>query len=236
MAIIYKLTRSDNKEYIGTTTQNLQKRLSVHKNSNRFKNKKIVNIEILYETDDIKELYDKEKYFIEKYNTFHNGLNKSINGRGNHLSDKFTTLGFKYSIESKEKMKKSKINFNPYWLKTCKRNKIPCRKNLRYNSKLTEKQVNEIKNNFKNYNFNKDITIKYIKKSQINLYLNDQILTNNLILKNGKPISFQIIYSHEICKKYNVSNITILNILRNKCWNKNIVWKKGIKNVNKIEY
>ena len=115
--IVYKLIREDNQIYIGITV-NFKARLSAHKKSKRFSELKIKEYEILYECDTYEEAEILEEEMIKKYNSFYNGLNESINGKGNHLSKKFNTLGFKFSEDSKQKMKDnhwSKSGIESYW-------------------------------------------------------------------------------------------------------------------------
>lgn len=236
MGLVYKLVRSDDKIYIGTTiSKTLSKRLSQHRNSDRFKKYTIKDYSILYETENLNDLYQHEEYFIKIYNSYYDGLNKTINGRGNHLSPKFTTLNFKFSENSKQKMKKAKVNWNPYWTRGKKFKKKNSYIGKRFSSKLNEKDVNIIKEKFKTFSFSKDIVIKYIKKTQINSFMNDEIDISKLIFKNGKPISFARIFAHEICNEYNVSVVCIFNILNNNNWSNEIVWQKGEKNAFKIK-
>lgn len=104
---IYKITRSDGKLYIGTTDSVcIKNRMCRHKKSSRF-----IGYDFSYEIIEFSnsvELIDKESYYIQYYNTLTpNGLNISIDGKGNHLSSNFTTRGFKFSEESKKKMSES---------------------------------------------------------------------------------------------------------------------------------
>ena len=106
--IVYLIIRSDNKLYVGSTNRNrIKKRMYEHSISKRFKGYEW-KIKELYSTSNIEDCYEKEEQFIKKYDTFHNGLNESINGRGNNLSKNFTTLGFKFSDDSKKKMSETR--------------------------------------------------------------------------------------------------------------------------------
>lgn len=93
--VVYKITREDFKEYIGTSL-NFKNRLFQHRISERFSEYGILDYEILYRGNYYNCL-KLEPYFIEKFDTFHSGLNNSIDGKGNHLSPNFTTLGYKYT-------------------------------------------------------------------------------------------------------------------------------------------
>ena len=80
--IVYIITRDDNKKYVGTTNiDRIKKRMDAHKIDKRFVNHNFT-YKVAFETDNINESYEMEEYFIKIYNTFYNGLNKSLNGRG----------------------------------------------------------------------------------------------------------------------------------------------------------
>lgn len=102
--VVYKITRDDGQMYIGTTIQDrLKNRMSAHKNSKRFKNRNF-KFEILEESNIKKYIDEREVYYINEFDTYENGLNNSVNGKGNHLSVNFTTLNYKYGTESKTLM------------------------------------------------------------------------------------------------------------------------------------
>lgn len=103
--IIYKLTRSDGKIYIGTTdTKNFSNRMSQHKSTERFRNHSF-NIEIVAQSND-DAILSEESSYIEKFNSMTpNGLNLTRSGKGSgHNSLKFTTRGYRFSEESRKKM------------------------------------------------------------------------------------------------------------------------------------
>lgn len=65
-----------------------------------------MKIEILFEgTYD--ECDDMEEYFIDLHGTFTHGLNMTNRGKGKNLSNKFNTLGYKFSESSRSKMSNS---------------------------------------------------------------------------------------------------------------------------------
>jgi len=101
---IYLLTRSDGQLYVGTTdSYGIRRRMLAHQKSKRFMGFDF-DIQILVESKDI-SVHDREKEFIETYKTLTpNGLNLSIDGKGNHLSKNFSTTGYKFSEESRRKM------------------------------------------------------------------------------------------------------------------------------------
>lgn len=122
--IIYKATNKiNNKSYIGQTTQKFESYLRNHI-TNAIHNidirkgqpKKFYrairkygsdNFEwsIIYQADSISDLNKKEMYYIEKYDSFHNGYNNSIGGEGFHI-------GFKRSKESIDKQRKKMLGSN----------------------------------------------------------------------------------------------------------------------------
>lgn len=91
--IIYKVTGPTNKIYIGMTTKCLDKRKKSHKKAFKYHNLKFYNAikkygwdsfvwEELYYTDDFTDLVNKEKYFINLYNSKINGYNLTDGGEG----------------------------------------------------------------------------------------------------------------------------------------------------------
>lgn len=104
---IYKLTRSDGKQYIGTTDSVCFKnRMCHHKISPRFAGYTFT-CEIL-ESGFTKELHEKEAWYITQENTLQPmGLNIAKDGKGNHCAPTFTTRGYVFSAESRQKMSES---------------------------------------------------------------------------------------------------------------------------------
>lgn len=100
---IYVITRDDGKVYVGTTnSKRLYHRMCHHKYSTRFRNHSFTyEIVAAWKTS---EVFEYEEYFIQKYDSFLNGLNRSKDGKGNHLSAAFSTLGWKMSEETKRKI------------------------------------------------------------------------------------------------------------------------------------
>ena len=89
---IYMITFPNNKSYIGLSS-NIQKRLLTHKKTNdllpvhraiAFYGLKEEFVQVLetLETIDRKLLQEKEKYWIEKFNTYHEGYNLTLGGDG----------------------------------------------------------------------------------------------------------------------------------------------------------
>ena len=74
--------------------------------SRRFREYKLSGVVLLFEGG-----YDEcdamEEYYINEYDTFKNGLNLTNRGKGKNLSNKFNTLGYKFSESSRKKMSQS---------------------------------------------------------------------------------------------------------------------------------
>jgi group I intron endonuclease len=106
---IYKIKNIINsKEYVGCTITTLKKRFEGHAwrcinsdsntkfcNSIRKYGIENFNIELIEECD-VKVIYEREKHFINEFNTFNIGLNSTIGGEG--------CLGYKHSKEIREKI------------------------------------------------------------------------------------------------------------------------------------
>lgn len=109
--ILYCITRDDGKQYVGITIdRRLKNRMAQHAHSKRFKGHTFT-YEILLEDENRSTVEDAEEATIIKLDTFHNGLNSTIGGKGHgHNSSNFSTFGYKFSDESKKKMSDSAKN------------------------------------------------------------------------------------------------------------------------------
>lgn len=114
MGLIYCITFSSNKKYIGQTRQSIKTRLIQHKNSKdntlvsrAFKKYKEYKYEILIECDN-NDLDEYEKYYIEKYKTITpNGYNLRTGGQnGYYFSDE---VKFKCSLNARKRGKELPI-------------------------------------------------------------------------------------------------------------------------------
>lgn len=108
---IYKVKNLiDNKEYVGCTIYSLKKRFEEHgwrclksdsntKFCNSIRKHGIQNFTIeMIEECDLSIIYEREIFFIDKFNTYNEGLNSTVGGEG--------CLGYKHSKEIKEKISK----------------------------------------------------------------------------------------------------------------------------------
>jgi len=102
--IVYKITNNVNgKSYIGATKRSLDERWNEHlaaakKNKDKIKFYYAISKygqcswikEVLYITDNRKDMFDQEREFIKKFSTIKNGYNTSVGGEGG--SHYFDTL------------------------------------------------------------------------------------------------------------------------------------------------
>jgi DNA-directed RNA polymerase subunit L len=77
--VIYRIERSDGLAYVGITVD-LEKRLTQHSRSRRFVDYKIQEVEVLFSGDYL-ECAQREQEYIEKYDTYKNGLNMAPAGK-----------------------------------------------------------------------------------------------------------------------------------------------------------
>lgn len=221
--VVYMLTRYDGMRYIGVTVS-LKKRIKAHLKTERF-SAGISDIKKLFETDDYSLALEMETFFIKFYDTFNKGLNKSINGKGNHLSQKFTTKGFKYSEESKKKMsesgKKRIQRDGPVFVgKTHSKeskDKMSLFRKGKYNRKrvFTNEIAINILNNFesKSEDFTDEFIINFLKKTDVENFINGIDYTK-LKQKNGKFLTYKTLFVHKVSSEYNVHPNAIREILK----------------------
>lgn len=212
--IVYKLTRDDGQLYIGTTnTQRFKNRMYIHKISRRFKNHKF-DIKILYKSKNRQEIDYLEEYYIEKFDSFYNGLNESIDGKGNHHAPNFTTTGFKYSERSKQKMSDSAkkriekigVNFKGYkHTNKIKEKMSEKRKGIIYRkTKLNYESVGKIRDFFD--------TKPVIKYGEIQ--------------KNGKILTYERAFANEFHKQYGITPTALYNVIIRRTWNGAVFFTK----------
>ena len=90
--IIYKVTNEENgKVYIGQTIRSLSKRQDDHYRSSnschfhhalKLYDRDCFVWEIIEECSSVQEMNDREKYFIQYFDSFNNGYNKTLGGEG----------------------------------------------------------------------------------------------------------------------------------------------------------
>jgi len=183
---IYFLKDSSNKvKYVGQT-QNLDDRKREHK-----RNKPPHTFEIKEQIDIPEKAKEKEIFYIEKFNTFKNGWNKSTGGEG--FGD--------YERKGIGGVKKGNIPWNK-GIKNC----------------FSEETLVKMSNSRKGRVFSRkidDSTIRTIRK----LYNKKPYLHNvGMTMKNGKKMSYVQAFCREYAKEYNLTPQGLKKIILNECW------------------
>ena len=129
--VIYKLENMLTEQlYIGKTVQSLQKRLKGHeRTAEQESNSKLSNsirkygieafkIEVLEEVLLPDILNEREVYWIEKYDTYNNGLNSTKGGDGGDNSQyiDYSNRKYMYTEELKEKRRQQLLANNPNYM------------------------------------------------------------------------------------------------------------------------
>mgnify|MGYP003588471810 CR=1 FL=1 len=221
---VYKITRSDGLEYIGTTI-NPNKRLREHLKSKRF-DSGILKFEIVDQTEDYQTALKLEEDYITEFDTYKNGLNLTPNGGKLKDNGKFNTKGIKFSDETKDKMK---LN---HWSKTGTYsqsgrvlspdsvNKIRSKQLGRCHNpnqrKLTEENVQYILKVYSNnmVQFTPEFLRKFVTISQKPIV--ETLQFSELKAQNGKPITLEKLYSEYFAELFNVTSNTIRAVLNGK--------------------
>jgi len=203
--ILYKITRDDDKIYIGTTnTGRFKQRMWSHTYSDRFRNHKF-KVDILEESDNYQYIQDMETIAVHEMNTYKDGLNESIDGKNAHLNPRFTTLGYKHTEATKEKMRLAHKDFtganNPFFNKHHKQetkdNWSKKRKGVQYTTKLKECDVIEI----------------------LELYKSKPYIDGvGIVMRNGKKMSYIQAFCHKYHSQYNVTLQCIKKIITGETW------------------
>lgn len=226
--VVYKITRTDGLEYIGITNK-MKTRMYYHKKSARF-SKGISNIQILRECTTYQEAELLEESFISLYDTYHNGLNITIDGKGKNGKEvKFNTLGHVYSEESRKKMRESsKKRFErmiPGSLKgrkhsnKTKKNLSDKRKGISWGPRtIPMETIMLIRKEYKNRS--RIFDLDFIKD---NTKLSDHDKIGNIPLeqlrmKSGHQLTYIRLLSIYYATKLNMTRIHISNILKEKSY------------------
>jgi len=213
---VYKITRSDQKSYIGTTV-NFKKRFRDHSLTERFKHFDL-HFEILKEFNDYEEALKFEELMINKFDTFYNGLNLSKNGRGNHLCQNFTTYGLKFSEETKKKIGEASKNRQAI-NKALKTITNYSDENKKQFYKKIEEKKNQVfsQRGFKQRKFDTELVKKFLYEFK-NYELKDDKL---LFRKNGKHVTPERIFCEYFGSQHNLNPAYLYKILKGKVksWN-----------------
>lgn len=202
--IVYKITRDDGKIYIGTTNnKRIYLRMKLHSYTERFKNHNF-EMEILEESTSYDYIMEKEEDYIKKFDSYNKGLNKTIDGKGNHMCPNFTTKGYKHSEETKKKISE-KLKGKWSWFKgkkhteESKKKMSIVRKGKRNTHKLNVSDIIQIRNDY-------DSTIK----------IDDDRIGK--IMKNGHRMTYKQSFCEKYGKMYNVTTQNIRHIIDRKNW------------------
>jgi predicted GIY-YIG superfamily endonuclease len=205
--VVYKLTREDGQEYIGTAI-NFRTRLCNHKKSERFSEKKIIEIEFLGEFVEYEDALRFEMECITKYDTFHNGLNKTLDGTGNHQVPHFSTKGYKFSEKSKKLMgQRSKERGAGHRLQAW-RNNLSHEDKLAFNKKISDGKTNKAATSI----FSKEII-----REIMTLYASKPLLENvGKVSANGKILTYVAAFAKKYAPEYGMVRTGMKNILTGK--------------------
>lgn len=207
MTVVYKLTRADGLEYIGIA-KNFKSRLWKHKRSERFSELPIIKYEILKEFSNYEDALLFEKHSIDFYNTYVNGLNKTIDGSGNHKRPSFTTRGRKLSEETKKKIQQASI-----------KNQQQKYAQRWYNS-LSEEEKRKKHENHSKKTKGKPKPTKIKKEIIVDLfteYAKQPILNGvNTIQKNGKMLTYDRAFSKKYSKLFGINYRQTYLLITNK--------------------
>jgi hypothetical protein len=172
-------------KYVGQT-QNLDIRKREHK-----RNKPQHTFEIGEEIDIPERAKEKEIFYIEKFDTFKNGWNKSTGGEG---FDNYERKGI-------GGVKKGNIPWNK-GMKNC------------FSKETVEKMSNSRKGRVFNRKIDDD-QIRSIRK----LYNEKPNLQNvGMIMRNGKKMSYVQAFCKEYAEQYNLTPQGLKRIVLNECW------------------
>jgi predicted GIY-YIG superfamily endonuclease len=221
---VYKVTRSDGLEYVGTTV-NLNKRISEHAKTKRFESG-ILKFEVLDQTEDYQHALSLEEEYISKFDTYKNGLNLTPNGGKLDDDGKFNTFGMKFDETTKTKMQTN------LWCKTGSydrsgrklsdqtkskiREKQIGRCHVKDQRKITEENVQYIRKVYDNdlVQFAPDYLRRFVTASQKPIV--ETLNFNELKSQNGKPITREKLYSEYFADLFKVSPNTIRAVLNGK--------------------
>jgi hypothetical protein len=217
---VYMIERIDGLCYIGITIDPT-KRFKAHLRSDRF-SVGIKSTTIIKECATYKEAEDYEEYYINKFDTYNNGLNLTRTGKG--MSDcKFNTLGHKYSETSRMKMSESAKRRGPnsvgykHSAETKDRySKIRKGKFWGKGKKIPDDIALDIYESYDKdtLSFDNNFIKRYLKKTQRGLI--DHLEFEDMISPNGRPLSKLKLYGEHYAEIYGVTSQAITSIINSK--------------------
>jgi hypothetical protein len=203
--VVYKITRIDDLSYIGITA-NFITRLWNHRKSKRFSSG-IKSYEILNETDDYLIAEKLEEEYISFYDTWKCGLNVTFDGKGYNGNCNFNTCNYKYSEESKNKMKKN------HWSKTGKYSP----KGSKHSEETKEKISNSKKGKPSFTKISENDVIKMITL----YYDRPEIKDVGKIRRNGKILTYMRAFSKKHHLDFGLTSNALYKILNGEI----AIWK-----------
>jgi len=219
---IYKLVRSDGLSYVGSTC-NFKRRMQAHKRSNRF----TIGISeiIILEKCGIADVDKLEKFYVDKFDTYKNGLNMTPTGRGKSENAKFSTYGLSHSSSTRKKMKRAWmkrkqtgfINNNGRTLSTETKKKMSAtRKGIcwKKNLKINNTERNKIITNYVDgvIKFDLEFIKSMVKSSQKDII--NSLSFGEMISPNGKKLTYETLYAHYVSRLYGVTPQYIKALLK----------------------
>lgn len=215
MNIVYKITRSDGKEYVGISKQ-FAYRIQQHKRSKRFEIG-IANISILAECETYEEAENLETYYISVYDTYNNGLNETLNGKGNHNSPKFNTKEYKFSEASRKKMSEN------HWSKRgfvsgMKGKNHTSETKLSWSNKRkgkvwgpTKIDADDIRKSYGVISFSLEDALPLIKKTSRDIATLENMY--EMKMTSGHPLTYDVLFRKHFAKKYSVTTNAIRRLM-----------------------
>jgi hypothetical protein len=207
--LIYKITRSDGKQYIGQAIERrISRRMSSHRGTKRFRGFTF-SYEILDSSYIQEEVDNLEEMYILKYDTYNNGLNNTKSGKGNHNAPSFTTKGWKMPQEVKDKIStklKGKVAWNKgkAWGEDVRRKFSTAHKGKCYRkTKLCWDDVDKIREDYSNRRWTEEFR--------------DFI---DVVKPNGRKETYENLFSKKYAEILGVSQQNITHIIKNKSWNR----------------
>lgn len=172
-------------KYVGQS-QNIKVRKTEHK-----RKKPSHTLEIIETFNNAIDAKEAEIFYIQKYNTYKNGWNKSPGGEGFE----------EYNRKGVGGVKKGNIPWNK-GVKKC----------------FSEKTIEQMKTNRKGRVFSRKVTDQQIKEIR-NLYNQNLNLPDvGKIMKNGKKLSYLQAFCKTYAKNYNLSVQGLIRIIKHECW------------------
>lgn len=184
-----------------TTTKSFRTRYNRHK-------KKYGDISIkILKTGTKEEIDLAEEKFIADFNTFiPHGLNKTADGKG---KAKYSTLGYKFSQESRKKMS------------LAARGRIPWNKGKTYNFR-PEVSASRKGKQWRPPKLSEDEVVEIIELYRNKVPLDDARL--GMIQRNGRPYSYEHAFAQKYGEIFGVTPSRVRQIINRKGWDH--VWNR----------